>query len=278
MLKRKYHRCKTTQNWQKYRTQRNIVSKIRKQSLNNYLKMKCNNSHGNGGEFWNVVKPMISHKSIFKNDNIILKQNDDVITKPNEIVDCFNEYFINMAVHIGPDDSVPIDDDVFSCVEKYDNHDGIVNIRRQMENNNMNSFHFSNINVDTVQHHLQKLNLKKATGCDMLPAKLLKSGSGVFCNSVCHLMNMSINSSKFPNALKLAEICPVLKKGNNLEVNNYRPVSILNSMSKIFERVIVNQLTDYFNNVCSIFLSGFRQQHSCETVLLRMIENKTVAR
>ena len=55
------------------------------------------------------------------------------------------------------------------------------------------------------------------------------------CNSVCKLMNISINAGKYPNALKYAEICPVFKKGNKLDVPNYRPIIILPSLTKIFE-------------------------------------------
>ena len=74
---------------------------------------------------------------------------------------------------------------------------------------------------------------------------------------------MSIKICKFPNALKYAELCPIFKKGSNLDVSNYRPVSILPSVSKIFEREIVNQLYMYFNPIFNPRLSGFRKQHSC---------------
>ena len=70
-----------------------------------------------------------------------------------------------------------------------------------------------------------------------------------------------------------AEICPIYKKGNNLDVSNYRPVSILPGISKVFERVMVNQLSNYFNDIFSPLLSGFRKQHSCETVLYLASEN-----
>ena len=89
---------------------------------------------------------------------------------------------------------------------------------------------------------------------------------------------MSVNLCTFPNVLKKAEICPIYKKGNNLDVSNHRPVSILPGISKVFERVMVNQLSKYFNDIFSPVLSGFRKQHSCETVLLRMIENIKLSR
>ena len=84
---------------------------------------------------------------------------------------------------------------------------------------------------------------------------------------------MSFRICSFPNSLKHAEISPIHNKGSNLDVCNYRPVSILPGMSKIFEREMVNQLYTYFENIFSPFISGFRPKHSCETVLIRMVEN-----
>ena len=87
------------------------------------------------------------------------------------------------------------------------------------------------------------------------------------------MINHSFISGKFPNDLKCADVCPIYKKGNALDVKNFRPVSILPSMSKLFEREMVNQLSSYFDNIFHNVISGFRKKHSCETVLLRMIEN-----
>ena len=84
---------------------------------------------------------------------------------------------------------------------------------------------------------------------------------------------MSFKLCNFPKVLKCAEISPIYKKGNNMDVSNYRPVSILPIMSKIYEKEMVRQLLSYFENIFSQFISGFRPPHSCETVLLRMVEN-----
>ena len=65
--------------------------------------------------------------------------------------------------------------------------------------------------------------------------------------------------SKFPNALQYAELCPIFKKGSIIDVRNYRPVSILPSVSKIFEREMVNQLYMHFNPIFNPRLSGFRK-------------------
>ena len=107
----------------------------------------------------------------------------------------------------------------------------------------------------------------------MLLPKVLNIGSDVLASSVSFLVNACFSLGSFPNSLKFAEISPVHKKGSSLDLTNYRPVSVLPSMSKIFEREMVNQLSTYFESILSQFISGFRAKHSCETMLLYMMEN-----
>ena len=71
---------------------------------------------------------------------------------------------------------------------------------------------------------------------------------------------------------KCADVSPIYKKGNNMDVGNYRPVSILPIMSKVFEKVIINQISSYFDSIFHPCISGFRKGYSCETVLLNMVE------
>ena len=77
----------------------------------------------------------------------------------------------------------------------------------------------------------------------------------------------------FPDIRKQAEICPIFKKGDVMNVCNYRPVSILPIVAKIYEKEMVRQLENYFENLLSPYISGFRKTHSCETVLIRMVEH-----
>jgi hypothetical protein len=276
MLKRKFDRISTNKNWEKYRSQRNLVTKLRKKSINVYISNKCNSSGNsrNGREFYDTVKPLISCKTGVRNDNIVLQHDDNIFTKPEQVANIFNTYFTNIAKHIGTNDVIDDNDTVFSCIKTYENHECIINIRKYMQTNQSAAdFSFQPVNPLTIQKCLSKLKTNKATGYDMLPSKILKLGSNVFCYSICNLIHMSFELCCFPNALKYAEITPVYKKGNNLEVGNYRPVSILPIMSKIYEEQMVNQFNVYFENIFSKYLSGFRSKHSCESVLLRMVEN-----
>ena len=71
MLKRKYDRCKNTVNWNNIEIIGILSTKLRKKSMNNYIQSKCSNTRGNGKDFWDTVKPLISHKSFSKNDKTL---------------------------------------------------------------------------------------------------------------------------------------------------------------------------------------------------------------
>ena len=276
MLKRRYERFKNKTNWEKYKHHRNLVTNLRNKSINIYMQNKCNrqNNHSNGKEFWKTIKPLISHKCNGKNDKIILVRNNDVLTQPAFVAEEFNEYFTNIAKHIGSDDSLCEGDNVMTCLIKHEGHESIRSISKYMEQLNLGTkFTFSKYDTYTIEKFLSNLAPGKATGWDLLPSKLLKLGCRSLAPSVCNLVNKSITLCSFPENLKRAEISPIYKKGNVMEVSNYRPVSVLPSISKIFEKAVVSQLNDYFDGIFSDFLSGFRSRHSCETVLLRLTEN-----
>ena len=84
---------------------------------------------------------------------------------------------------------------------------------------------------------------------------------------------MFIQRCIFPNCLRNAELSPVFKKDDSMNKTNFRPVSILVCFSKVFEKLYCDQLLDFFNKVVSKFLSAFRKGYSCETVLIKMIED-----
>ena len=76
--------------------------------------------------------------------------------------------------------------------------------------------------------------------------------------------NKSLENGKFPNCLKLANITPVFKPGVRISQNNYTPTSILPVFSKIFERFLSRQLSEFFDNILSLFQCGFRKDYGTQ--------------
>ena len=81
-----------------------------------------------------------------------------------------------------------------------------------------------------------------------------------------------LDEGTFPDSLKTANITPVFKKDSRTDKTNYRPVSVLPNLSKIYERLIYNQISNYFENILSKFQCGFRKGFSAQDCLIVMIE------
>ena len=117
------------------------------------------------------------------------------------------------------------------------------------------------------------MNINKATGKDGISVKILKIAKPIVSKPITMLINKTIENASFPNKLKEAQIVPLHKKNSQLEVGNYRPVSILPVVSKFFERAVYEQLAHYFENIFQPFLSAFRPGFGCNTALLKIIED-----
>ena len=136
--------------------------------------------------------------------------------------------------------------------------------------NSSKIFEFNLVSSNLVLKKLCNLNSKKSTGYDLMPPKLIKLGASLLSSPIAYLINKCIETSEFPEQHKRAEVSPIFKKNDK---RNYRPISILPCLSKIFEGALVDQLTNYFDEILSPFMSGFRKTHNCQSVPLRYTEN-----
>ena len=132
------------------------------------------------------------------------------------------------------------------------------------------TFSFKSCSPNEVQKLLEKLDTKKSTGLDNLPSRMLKIAAGVLAPSLAFLFNQSISSGTVPTEWKLARVTPIFKKGKRQDVNNYRPISIIPAVAKVFERIIYDQFFKYLydNDLLVNRQSGFRSLHSTLTSLL----------
>jgi len=269
MLRRKYYKSKSNHAWQKYRTQRNLVTKLKREALKTYFNNKCNNQTSNNKHFWDTIKPFLTNKNTQTRQHISLLEDNRVISNPQDVCNILNDYFINIANTTAS----PLEIDSLTTQDIINNYSNHPSIKSIVDNSSSaNSFNFTAVTCTQVKNKITCLKTKKACGYDMLPAKLLKTASNVLSISLTPIINNSLNSSTFPSILKPAEVSPVFKKNDNMIKTNYRPISILTAFSKIFEGIICDQMMSYFDNILSNLLSAYRKKYNCSNVLIRSIE------
>ena len=132
-----------------------------------------------------------------------------------------------------------------------------------------NNFKFSLTSNDIVLNLLEDINPTKAVGIDNLSGRFLKDGAPVLSKPITQLCNLSIKLSVFPDDCKIAKLKPLYKKGSNIDPKNYRPISLLPLVSKIFEKIVHIQTQEYLDThqILYKYQSGFRARHSTDTCL-----------
>ena len=165
----------------------------------------------------------------------------------------FNDYFIN----IGTVDE-PMNDQY----------------TRYLHNKPHCNLIFHSITKDSVMQIIDGLKPKSSTGVDNISNKLLKSAKTFIVAPLTIIINQMFQVGKFPDLLKISKVLPIYKKDDHSLFSNYRPISLLPSVSKIFERAIMIQLTEYLedNKLIHSNQYGFRKFHLTEYAALHLVD------
>ena len=273
MLRNKYYICRSALNWNLYKTQRNLVTKLRKKSIRTYFQTKCDNDKKQTN-FWTIIKPFISNKHIKGDDTIILREGNDIITESHSVCNIFNDYFSSVANSIGFCDSIPYDESgklmMSNVYEKYKDHHSILLIKQNV--NVSSPFNFEHTSENDVFKVLKHIDTRKSTGFDNLPPRIIKYSTDYLVPFLTSVINKCIDDRVFPSHLKFAEISSIFKKNDKLNKENYRPISILIVLSKVFEKIYSKQMETYFANIFNPLLSAYRSKYGCHDVLLKFTE------
>ena len=119
---------------------------------------------------------------------------------------------------------------------------------------------------------LESLNTNKAIGCDGIPAKVMKIGAKELSQPLTDLFNSCIHNSVWPSDWKRGDWTPVYKKDDKYSKENYRSITVLPCVDKVFEQLVDTQLTAGFDSHMYEYSSAYRKVHSCETTLIDLVE------
>ena len=140
------------------------------------------------------------------------------------------------------------------------------NIHCTGNDQNKDLFVFTHITPRDVVNEILHLNVSTACPKDSIPSHVMKDNIDIFSLKLRIDFNHSIEEGYFPSNLKNADVTPIHKKGDRTDKSTYRPVSILQAMSKIMERLILQQLHTFCDNILSKYQCGFRKHFSYQQV------------
>ena len=153
----------------------------------------------------------------------------------------------------------------------------ILQIRPYKLNPSMYNFTFELFKEETTMEIHNNLKPKPSCGYDGISTKLLKKCKLDICKSLTLIINQMLSTGVFPDCLKVAKVIPLYKKDDKALLDKYRPISILPSISKIFERNILYQINDHFTSHDLYYNGqyGFREKHSTQLAAPELIDRIT---
>ena len=156
------------------------------------------------------------------------------IIDDRSIAESINEYFISICTKLA--------DEIDSNSDYQNDDPTYANEFLESDSSSTNLFHFRTISVTSVALRLSKLLASKSTGRDNIPAKVQKITANIIAPSLTYIFNIFLQSGIYVNDWKLAKIIPIYKSEDRKKCENYRPISVLPVISKVFESEIFSQL------------------------------------
>ena len=276
-LRNRYNKNQTVENWNKFRKQRNSCVKLFRREKRNYYNNLDISLVTDNKKFWKTVKPFFSDKLQSKS-KIVLIEDETIISNDVEVAETMNEFFITATDSLGINENSNYENTtegiihpVDKAIHKFSNHPSILKIKDHYQN--ADSFNVQTVTPDAVDREVRNLNPKKATTHKNIPPKILKSNSDVCVEPLTKIFNDCIENSSFPDELKCADVTSLSKNGPTNSRTNFRPISVLPTVSKLFERLMDKQLVSYITPFLSSLLCGFRKGYSAQHALVRLLEN-----
>ena len=213
--------------WEIYRQLRREAKAVIDRKHRDYIESVSRSVNTNPKRFWPYIKARTKSGSI---PNIV-SHNGVKYSTSEAKAEVFNNFFFSSFTRPDGDTSQP--------VPTHD--DDFVGLRLSEVI----------ISSDEVARLLRNLDVSKASGPDGIPARILKECANQLAPSLCELFNKSLRFGQFPSQWKHANVVPIFKKGDKELVSNYRPVSLLSVLSRVFWRGVF--LTVY----CTMFHPRF---------------------
>ena len=247
-LYKKFISKPTTDNKLKYTKYRNILNNLLRAAKKSHITAEIELNKFNMKETWKTLNNVLGRNKQIKLPDFFKDLDGNKITDSKVIANNFNEFFTNVGTKLANKISSP--DSNYVSPLKFKNQ--------------QNSIFLNPTNPDEIIEITKNLKTSNSSGIDNISTKLLKIIINEIAPVLSHIFNRSLLSGIVPSQLKIAKVNPIFKSGDNQVFSNYRPISILPSISKILEKIMYIRLFDFVtkNEIFSPHQYGFRPNRS----------------
>ena len=222
----------------------NSISHLKRKLKKKYIEEKLNEAKGNSKQLWKIINQVTnrtkSHETV----------EPDMMTQ--EKANRFNKYFATIG----------------SEIQK-----ALNTINPTIDFSGLQGFNFKMETEEAIMKLIDKIKLNVATGNDNISSRLIKDAKFTITPLLTQIINLGYETSIFPECMKQATIKALHKKEDSDDISNYRPISILPTLSKVLERAATNQLISYLeaHNLISTHQHAYRTMHSTKTCLFEVV-------
>ena len=232
-------------NYTKYRNNLNLLLRISKKS---YITTKINANKDNTKDMWKTLNNLLGRNKKTQPPDFFTSANGEKLSDNKDIAESFNNFFANIGSELANKIAEPPD-----------------NFKSPMSDHcNSSSLFLYPTSPDELLKISSKLKNSNSSGADDISNNLLKQIIPSICEVLSYIFNLSFTTGVVPSLLKQAHVTPIFKTGDRHDFTNYRPISILASISKLLEKVVYTRISDFItkHNILTPHQFGFRPKRS----------------
>ena len=241
--------------WKKFK---NKTTEIIKKAEQNYYKSIISSENNCSKNLWRTFGKILNNNKVKHNKINHLIDRNRKITEPQAVSETINEFFSEVGAKLATN---------------FTNHNNS-EYKKYLNPPAPHSFLLYKLNEKEIKDTIKNLKNSNSSGHDHFSTRFIKLSAPILIPALEKIFNLAISTGVYPNNLKVAKVTPIFKKGDPSSVNNYRPISILSTINKIFEKILYTRLTKYINDFQLLYKYqfGFRKNHSTEHALIEITD------
>lgn len=239
-IKKQLKKSYSIEKEQQYKIYRNFLNKLINKCKNDYYKAKIEESQYNMGKIYKVINEVTNQVNNKGPEIHNIKDKNQHFNNNKDLANYCNNYFTNVGINM------------LNNIKKPKNE-------RKIMQHNLSSMFLGPTCKNEIIKYIFSLKNNSAPGIDSISSRFVKRFHIHFISPLIHIINLIFKTSIVPSQFKTSIISPIYKAGDKTDIGNYRPISIINSFTKIFEKCLKDRLISFLqvNNLLSQKQFGF---------------------